>query len=127
MTVPLLYFRVPVMGKKRKSTEDGELELPKKRQTSRAAKESEKRLIVVLEGAHLETCKVGDCTCWQGCRYGFIFCGSGCSCGFFLCASGSSFTKLRCDFKLVKYYLINNLLRLTHINTENWVSALFFN
>ena len=46
------------MGKKRKSTEDGELELPKKRQTSRVAKESEKRLIVVLEGAHLETCKV---------------------------------------------------------------------
>ncbi len=48
-----------VMGKKRQATAEGELELPKKRQTSRAAKESEKRLIVVLEGAHLETCKVG--------------------------------------------------------------------
>jgi hypothetical protein len=47
-----------VMGKKRQATAEGELELPKKRQTSRAAKESEKRLIVVLEGAHLETCKV---------------------------------------------------------------------
>jgi hypothetical protein len=46
------------MGKKRKSTEDGELQLPKKQQTSRVAKESEKRLIIVLEGAHLETCKV---------------------------------------------------------------------
>jgi hypothetical protein len=46
------------MGKKRQATAEGELELPKKRQTSRAAKESEKRLIVVLEGAHLETCKV---------------------------------------------------------------------
>lgn len=47
------------MGKKRKTTEEGEPELPKKRQTSRVAKESEKRLIVVLEGAHLETCKAG--------------------------------------------------------------------
>ena len=47
-----------VMGKKRKATEEGEPELPKKRQTSRVAKESEKRLIIVLEGAHLETCKV---------------------------------------------------------------------
>ena len=47
-----------VMGKKRKAPEDGELDLPKKQLSSKTSKKSEKRLIVVLEGAHLETCKV---------------------------------------------------------------------
>ena len=46
------------MGKKRKTQEDGEDDLPKNRQTSKIAKKSEKRLIIILEGAHLETCKV---------------------------------------------------------------------
>jgi rRNA small subunit pseudouridine methyltransferase Nep1 len=45
------------MGKKRKAVEDGEQDLPKNRQSSNFAKKSEKRLIVILEGAHLETCK----------------------------------------------------------------------
>jgi len=47
------------MGKKRKSLDDGELELPKKSLSSKVSKASEKRLIVILEGAHLETCKAG--------------------------------------------------------------------
>ncbi|XP_023326523.1 ribosomal RNA small subunit methyltransferase NEP1 isoform X1 [Eurytemora carolleeae] len=47
------------MGKKRKTQEDGEDDLPKNRQTSKIAKKSEKRLIIILEGAHLETCKAG--------------------------------------------------------------------
>jgi rRNA small subunit pseudouridine methyltransferase Nep1 len=47
------------MGKKRKSLEYGELELPDKNLTSKVAKKSEKRLIIILEGAHLETCKAG--------------------------------------------------------------------
>lgn len=47
------------MGNKRKALEDGELDLPKKRLSSKISKDSEKRLIIVLEGAHLETCKAG--------------------------------------------------------------------
>jgi len=47
------------MGKKRKATSDGEFELPKKQLSSKTSKKSEKRLIIVLEGAHLETCKAG--------------------------------------------------------------------
>jgi len=47
------------MGKKRKTTDDGELELPAKQLSSKVAKKSEKRLIIILEGAHLETCKAG--------------------------------------------------------------------
>jgi len=47
------------MGKKRKALEDGEVGLPAKQLTSKVAKKSEKRLIVILEGAHLETCKAG--------------------------------------------------------------------
>ena len=47
------------MGKKRKTTDDGELELPVKQLSSKVAKKSEKRLIIILEGAHLETCKAG--------------------------------------------------------------------
>jgi len=47
------------MGKKRKALDDGELDLPKKSLSSKASKSSEKRLIIILEGAHLETCKAG--------------------------------------------------------------------
>lgn len=49
------------MGKppKRKALNDGELDLPQKRLSSKISKNSEKRLIIVLEGAHLETCKAG--------------------------------------------------------------------
>jgi len=48
------------MGKpKRKALEDGEQDLPAKRQSSKFSKASEKRLIIILEGAHLETCKTG--------------------------------------------------------------------
>jgi len=45
--------------KRKTTTEDGELELPAKQLTSKVAKKSEKRLIIILEGAHLETCKAG--------------------------------------------------------------------
>ena len=51
---------VSVMGKKRKALEDGEVGLPPKQLTSKVAKKSEKRLIVILEDAQLETCKVGN-------------------------------------------------------------------
>jgi rRNA small subunit pseudouridine methyltransferase Nep1 len=47
------------MGNKRKDFQDGEQEVPAKRLTSKSAKSSEKRLIIILEGAHLETCKTG--------------------------------------------------------------------
>eukprot|EP00088_Acartia_fossae_P007985 TRINITY_DN1375_c0_g1_i1.p2 TRINITY_DN1375_c0_g1~~TRINITY_DN1375_c0_g1_i1.p2 ORF type:complete len:236 (-),score=48.60 TRINITY_DN1375_c0_g1_i1:888-1595(-) len=47
------------MGKKRKANQEGEQDLPTKRLTSKASKASEKRLIVILEDAHLETCKAG--------------------------------------------------------------------
>jgi len=47
------------MGKKRKQLEDGEQSLPDTNTVSKAAKKEEKRLIIVLEGAHLESCKTG--------------------------------------------------------------------
>jgi len=47
------------MGKKRKALDDGELDLPKKGLSSKVSKAAEKRLIVILEDAHLETCKAG--------------------------------------------------------------------
>jgi len=47
------------MGKKRKALVDGEQDLPKDNTISKAAKKEEKRLIIVLEGAHLESCKTG--------------------------------------------------------------------
>ena len=47
------------MGKKRKDLEDGEQDLPQSNVISKAAKKAEKRLIIVLEGAHLESCKAG--------------------------------------------------------------------
>lgn len=47
------------MGKKRKSNQEGENEIPAKRMISKASKASEKRLIIILEQAHLETCKTG--------------------------------------------------------------------
>jgi len=47
------------MGKKRKNLTDGEQELPQDNKTSKAAKKDEKRLIIILEDAHLETCKLG--------------------------------------------------------------------
>jgi len=47
------------MGKKRKTAADGEFELPPQQLSSKSAKKGEKRLIIVLEGAHLETCKAG--------------------------------------------------------------------
>ena len=46
-------------GKKRKDLEDGEQDLPQGNVVSKAAKKAEKRLIIVLEGAHLESCKTG--------------------------------------------------------------------
>jgi len=46
-------------GKKRKDLEDGEQDLPQGNVVSKAAKKAEKRLIIVLEGAHLESCKAG--------------------------------------------------------------------
>lgn len=47
------------MGGKRKDLADGEQDLPQDNKTSKAAKKEEKRLIIVLEGAHLESCKLG--------------------------------------------------------------------
>jgi rRNA small subunit pseudouridine methyltransferase Nep1 len=47
------------MGKKRKATEDGEQAPPKEGPVTKAAKDGEKRLIIVLESAHLESCKTG--------------------------------------------------------------------
>jgi len=47
------------MGKKRKANEEGENYLPTQSLTSKTAKKSEKRLIVILEDANLETCKAG--------------------------------------------------------------------
>ena len=46
-------------GKKRKELNDGEQEMPQENVVSKAAKKNEKRLIIVLEGAHLESCKTG--------------------------------------------------------------------
>jgi len=47
------------MGKKRKNLTDGEQDLPQDNKTSKAAKKDDKRLIIILEDAHLETCKSG--------------------------------------------------------------------
>jgi len=50
------------MGKpaKRKAFEDGELEVPAKNLSSSGSKRNkDKRLIIILEGANLETCKTG--------------------------------------------------------------------
>lgn len=47
------------MGKKRKELEDGEQSVPKEGAGVKVAKNEEKRLIIVLESAHLETCKTG--------------------------------------------------------------------
>lgn len=47
-------------GKKRKELSDGEASLPESvTVTTKAAKKEDKRLIIVLEGAHLESCKTG--------------------------------------------------------------------
>merc|ERR1719371_64067 len=48
------------MGKtKRKNLADGEQESPQDNVITKVAKQEEKRLIIVLEGAHLESCKTG--------------------------------------------------------------------
>ena len=48
------------MGKvKRKNLDDGEQDIPQENVITKVAKKEEKRLIIVLENANLESCKTG--------------------------------------------------------------------